>query len=99
MLLKIFLTITIVFNVSCAQEMVFFPEEIAASSINENREIIPGNINLTEIRGTTMYESYVEKVISSGIAKLTLAINKVLLHGRSGNHHNIVFAPLSIGGK
>lgn len=82
------------------KEMVYFPEETpAASSQSENRAEIPGNINLTEIRGTTMYEKYVEQLISGGIAKLTLAINKVLLQGRSGSRDNVVFAPMSIGGE
>lgn len=98
MMFWILLTLSMVFNLSNTQGgILYFPEEIAAAP--QAGSIVPGNINLTEIRGTTLYESYVEQIISGGIAKLTLAINKVLLQSRSNTRDNIVFAPMSIGCK
>lgn len=81
-----------------SQGMVYFPEEIISSSF-DNKADIPSKFNLTEIRNTTLYESYVEQIISESIAKLMLAINKVLIEGRSPTKDNIVFGPVSISGK
>lgn len=79
--------------------MIYFPVEIEASQNIESGPLVPSNINLTEIRGTTLYDKYVEKIITAGITKLTLAVNKVLLQSKSSSSHNIVFAPMSIAGK
>lgn len=102
MLLKIFLALTILYHFNSAHaqkdynEMLYFPEETVAP----NRVgAIPANVNLTEIRGTTLYEKYVEQILAGGITKLTLAVNKALLQSRSSNKDNIVFAPLSISCK
>lgn len=97
MQIRICFILTIVFHLDNAQ--VYFPEEVEASPQMQNSPFIPSNINLTEIRGTTLYEKYVERIISGGITKLTLAINKVLLQNKSGSRNNIVFAPMSIAGK
>lgn len=98
MMLWILLALTIVINPNKAQDgIVYFPVEVAEAS--QAGSVVPGNINLTEIRGTTLYERYVAQIISGGITKLTLAINKVLLQSRSSTKDNIVFAPMSIGCK
>lgn len=97
MWLRIFFIFTIVFHLNYAQ--VYFPQEIETSQHIESGPLVPANINLTEIRGTTVYEQYVEQIITGGITKLTLAINKILLQSKSRDCHNIVFAPMSIAGK
>ncbi|CAG9822523.1 unnamed protein product [Phaedon cochleariae] len=53
-------------------------------------------LNLTALRGTPQYERYVDQIISMGIAKFTLEINRDLLRQRSSEHDNVVFAPMSI---
>ncbi|KAJ8949612.1 hypothetical protein NQ318_007374 [Aromia moschata] len=50
--------------------------------------------NLSEIRGTQLYDQHIEQIMSEGISKLTLAINKILL--QFGHKENHVFAPVSI---
>lgn len=99
MWLRMFLILTTTFHLNCAQDSVYFPQEIEDSQHIESGPLVPANINLTEIRGTNVYEKYVERVITGGITKLTLAVNKVLLQGTSTGSHNIVFAPISIAGK
>lgn len=100
MLLRLLLAFAIFYQFSNAQKdyngMVYFPEEAAAPNKVAG---IPANINLTEIRGTSLYEKYVEQIIAGGVTKLTLAVNKELLQSRSGHRDNIVFAPLSISCK
>lgn len=52
--------------------------------------------NLTDLRGTAQYEEYVEEIISTGLIRLTLAINKVI-SSNSDPKENVVFSPVSIG--
>lgn len=54
--------------------------------------------NLTALRGTLEYEKRVDNIISSGILKLAVAIEKTLLETSSNNYENIVIAPVSIAG-
>lgn len=42
-----------------------------------------------------MYEKYVEDLISRGMYKLTIEINKLLI-SQSVNYDNVLFSPLSI---
>lgn len=58
----------------------------------------PSIKNLTALRGTSEYEKRVDAIISSGILKLAVAIEKTLLQTTSGNYENIVTAPVSIAG-
>lgn len=52
-------------------------------------------INPDVIRRTNVYEKYVEDLISQGISKLTIEINKLLI-SQSVNYDNVLFSPLSI---
>ncbi|KAJ8919515.1 hypothetical protein NQ315_002136 [Exocentrus adspersus] len=79
-------------------ETLFFPDEQGGLINTDNSIKLPPNLNLTEIRGTTIYENFVDKIIAGGISKLTLAINKALLHQTSSDKENVVFAPVSISG-
>ncbi|CAH0561227.1 unnamed protein product [Brassicogethes aeneus] len=54
--------------------------------------------NLSTIRGTQEYEQAVDQIISNGILKTTLAINKVIASSAKDHARNIVFAPMSITG-
>lgn len=61
--------------------------------------IVPANINLTELRGTSLYEEYVDKIIATGILKLTLAVEKAIISSSPNSFDNVVFAPVGIAGK
>lgn len=47
-------------------------------------------------RGTPEYEAFVTEAISSGLMKLTVAINKVITNQSRNQYNNIVFAPVSV---
>lgn len=99
---KILLSVLIAASFANPQkEMVYFPDGQGGLIDTENTLNLPPNLNLTEMRGTNAYEHYVDQIIASGIAKLTLAINKALNQQTHGGRHsdNVVFAPVSIAGK
>ncbi|KAJ8982103.1 hypothetical protein NQ317_010961 [Molorchus minor] len=77
-------------------ESLFYPDEDGGLTSMDNSVRIPPHVNLTEIRGTSLYEKFVDRIISGGVTKLTLAINTIL-NSRRGSD-NIVFAPVSIAG-
>ncbi|XP_018573796.1 serine protease inhibitor 28Dc-like [Anoplophora glabripennis] len=91
------LLVTITYAIA-QREMVYFPDEQGGLMDGDNTVKLPSNVNLTEIRGTTLYETFVDKIIASGIAKLTLAVNKALNQQTGSNRDNVVFAPVSIAG-
>ncbi|XP_060530341.1 serine protease inhibitor 28Dc isoform X2 [Cylas formicarius] len=80
--------------------LLYFPNENGGVSqiLSERNvvEVIPPNLNLSDIRGTTVYENYVDKIISMAIAKTTLTINNLLIQNPHGD--NVVFSPTSIAG-
>ncbi|XP_044748515.1 serine protease inhibitor 28Dc isoform X2 [Coccinella septempunctata] len=47
-------------------------------------------------RGTPEYELFVTNAISTGLMKLTVAVNKVITSQSSNQYNNIVFAPVSM---
>lgn len=47
------------------------------------------------IKKSSKYEKYVEDLISQGMYKLTIEINKLLI-SQSVNYDNVLFSPLSI---
>lgn len=53
-----------------------------------------------QLRGTSVYEKYVDNIISKGISKLTLAVDRATIkdNERIGGRDNIVFSPVSIAG-
>lgn len=102
MFIKFLLSLFIAVSLAIPQrEMVYFPDDRGGLMDGENTVKLPPNVNLTEMRGTTVYEKFVDKIIASGIAKLTLAISKALNQQTQGqsNSDNVVFAPVSIAGR
>ncbi|KAK9886887.1 hypothetical protein WA026_019145 [Henosepilachna vigintioctopunctata] len=47
-------------------------------------------------RGTPEYDRYVDRIISTGLVKLTLAMKKVITRQAEDQYNNIVFAPVSM---
>lgn len=82
-------------------DQLYFPEESNSQNYNPNFQSPVFQDGLTELRqrNSTKYELYVDQIISGGIAKLTLAINRAFLDVISKRQENLVFAPVSIGGK
>ncbi|KAG5893896.1 hypothetical protein JTB14_001079 [Gonioctena quinquepunctata] len=77
---------------------IYFPSENGGLANDENYPQITSRLNLSEVRGTSTYEKYVDQLIAGGIARLTLEINRSFLQKRDSEDDNIVFAPLNIGG-
>ncbi|XP_044254319.1 serine protease inhibitor 28Dc [Tribolium madens] len=80
---------------------LYFPDEKTGGYVQMQKEgqseaILP--TNLTELRGTTLYEQFVDKIVSSGILKLTVAMEKALIASSPNNYESIVFAPVNIAG-
>lgn len=101
-MLKKFLIISTLYSALNCQSnsnngILYFPDDDETKSFPYPS--IPQNINLSDMRGTTDYERYVDMIIAGGIANLTLSINKALIEKTSYSQNNIVFAPMSIGGK
>lgn len=75
----------------------YFPDNMPkAPLLNTSQPIVP---DFTAIKGSPEYETVIDSIISEGIAKTTLAINRVILETSRSNYDNIVFAPVSISGK
>lgn len=49
-------------------------------------------------RGTPEYQQFVTNAISTGLIKLTMAVNKVIKQQSRNQYNNIVFAPVSMAG-
>lgn len=99
MFAKCVLSLLVTVAYAAAQkETVYFPDEQGGLMDGDNVVNLPPNLNLTEMRGTTLYETFVDKIIASGIAKLTLAVNKALNQQIGNSRDNVVFAPVSIAG-
>lgn len=80
---------------------LYFPDEKSGGFVQMNKEGQSNPIfstNLTQLRGTTIYEQFIDKIISSGILKLTLAMEKALITTSPNNYESVVFAPVNIAG-
>lgn len=79
------------FSTLLAQE-IYFPSDDEQSSTS----------NITKLlelkRGTDSYEYLVDSVISRGILKLTLALDRATLSNSGQSSDNIVFSPISVAG-
>lgn len=78
------------FPILLAQE-IQFPSDEEESTTNITK--------LLELkRGTENYEDLVDSVISRGILKLTLALDRATLSTYGQSSDNIVFSPISVAG-
>lgn len=50
------------------------------------------------IRGSNVYETFVDDIISKSTARLTVKINNLLI-AQNGHEDNVLFSPLSITSK
>lgn len=76
---------------------IFYPSENkgeAHVTYNDSHSIEINPSDLSAIRGTTVYEKYVDDLIATGISKLTVTLNRMLTTQARGE--NVVFSPLSI---
>ncbi|XP_050315993.1 serine protease inhibitor 28Dc [Anthonomus grandis grandis] len=91
-------------NANNTNQQVYFPTEEddikfqisnAPPSNSTGEYLSPEILNkLTTLRGKTVYQEYVDEIISRGITKLTLKVNEILRHDQD----IVVFSPLSIAG-
>lgn len=66
---------------------------------NEDNNASTNITKLLELkRGTDSYEHLVDSVISRGILKLTLALDRATLQNSGKSTDNIVFSPISVAG-
>lgn len=78
------------FPILLAQEIQFpSDDEDSVSNITKLLELQ---------RGTESYEHLVDSVISRGILKLTLALDRATLSNSGQSSDNIVFSPISVAG-
>lgn len=73
-----------------AQEFLFPTDSEEVSNITKLLE---------QKRGTENYEHLVDSVISRGILKLTLGLDRATLSNSGQTSDNIVFSPISVAGK
>lgn len=87
------LAFALTFKLIFAQEFIHFPQDALDMSADNVTS------TLAELRGTTVYEKFVDNIISGGITKLTLAVDRASLKNSGRIHNeNIVFSPVSIAG-
>lgn len=66
---------------------------------SDDEESVSNITKLLELkRGTESYEHLVDSVISRGILKLTLALDRATLTNSGQSSDNIVFSPISVAG-
>ncbi|XP_066261812.1 serine protease inhibitor 28Dc [Euwallacea similis] len=76
---------------------IYFPSsEYDSNPVLESASRISPN-NLAVLRGTTIYEKFVDDLISQAVAKLTVEINRLLISHAKGDE-NVLFSPISITG-
>lgn len=85
-----FLSLFCCFPLFLAQEFQFPSDSEEASNITKLLE---------QKRGTENYEDLVDSVISRGILKLTLGLDRATLSNSGQTSDNIVFSPISVAGK
>lgn len=75
----------------CAQEIHFPNDFDRAANVTQV---------LADLRGTNVYENLVDNIISGGVLKLTLAMNRAVLSnsGSSQGNDNLVYSPVSVAG-
>lgn len=83
------LIVLFIFPTFFAQEFQFPTEEEPTNNITKLLE---------EQRGTENYEHLVDSVISRGMLKLTLALDRATLSNSGQSSDNIVFSPISVAG-
>lgn len=88
----------LLFSLQNAQEF-YFPTDIS-EVLQEGGE---NNITriLSELRGTNEYEKFVDNIISKGVLRLTLAMDRAAITNSRyfSDSENIVYSPVSIAGK
>ncbi|RZC34043.1 serpin B12 [Asbolus verrucosus] len=96
---KLILISTIIPVLYC---QLYFPDDntggyVQMQNLGQSAPAAPSINNLTILRDTSAYEQYVDKIISAGILKLTLAVEKAMIAtSGTNNYDSIVYAPVSI---
>lgn len=97
MLVKITLIFAL-FSMQNAQEFYFPSDTSEALQLGGKNNVTQ---ILTELRGTSEYEKFVDNIISRGVLRLTLAIDRAAASNSKffSDRNNVVYSPVSIAGK
>ncbi|XP_066147313.1 serine protease inhibitor 28Dc [Euwallacea fornicatus] len=92
----IFLQLSTLMVLANNSTIYFPPSEYDFNPVRDTAPRIAPN-DLEVLRGTTIYEKFVDDLISQAVAKLTVEINRLLIVQSEGVE-NVLFSPVSIAG-